>query len=166
MFDDEDNARVEPMSRALEVMRSVWAVEHAARHLSRTMEASLGVTGPQRLVIRVVGRFPGVSAGELASRLALDASTLTGHLQHLEELGMLARRSSADDGRRVEVYLTARGRRLDVRTPGTVEAAVEDAINGTKPQEIELVEKFLARLVTALGAQSALYEKKPKRRRK
>ena len=35
------------------------------------MERSLGITAPQRLVLRCVGKFPGVSAGRLATLLHL-----------------------------------------------------------------------------------------------
>jgi DNA-binding MarR family transcriptional regulator len=44
------------------------------------MIGEVGVTGPQRLVLRVVGLFPGMSAGELATVLRVHPSTLTGVL--------------------------------------------------------------------------------------
>jgi DNA-binding MarR family transcriptional regulator len=143
------------LTRALRVIRHVWAVDHSVRTLSRAMESHLGVTGPQRLVVRFVGRRPGIAAGELATLLSLDASTLTGHLQRLEDLGMLERRGSDADGRRVEVFLTAKGKRIDVVTPGTVEAAVEAVLDASDDRDVVAVEAFLQRLVAEVEKQTA-----------
>ena len=50
----------------LDFMRLLWGIEHRLQSASKRMEAALGITGPQRLVLRVVARFPGLSAGDLA----------------------------------------------------------------------------------------------------
>ena len=42
------------LGRVLEFMRVLWAVDHALQSTSKWMEVRLGVTGPQRLVIRIV----------------------------------------------------------------------------------------------------------------
>jgi MarR family transcriptional regulator, organic hydroperoxide resistance regulator len=149
------------LTRALRVIRHVWAVDHAVRTLSRAMENHLGVTGPQRLVVRFAGRRPGITAGELATLLSLDASTLTGHLQRLEDLGMLERRGSHADGRRVEVFLTAKGKRIDVVTPGTVEAAVEAVLAASDDRDVAAVEAFLEHLVAEVEKQTAHVKPKP-----
>src|SRR5512146_1996532 len=64
----------------LEFMRLIWGISHGLQSTSKRMEAQLGITGPQRLVVRIVGRCPGVSARELAHTLHLHPSTLTGVL--------------------------------------------------------------------------------------
>ena len=43
------------LGRVLEFMRVLWAVDHALQSTSKWMEVRLGVTGPQRLVIRMIG---------------------------------------------------------------------------------------------------------------
>jgi len=50
----------------LEFMKLLWAVDHGLQSISKHMESRFGITGPQRLVVRIVGRFPGISAGALA----------------------------------------------------------------------------------------------------
>jgi MarR family transcriptional regulator, organic hydroperoxide resistance regulator len=157
MFDEVVKEAL-PLGRALEIMRSVWAVDHAARHLSRMMEAHLGMTGPQRLVLRAVGHRPGSTATEICALIHLDASTLSGHLQHLESNGLIERKQSEEDARRASITLTAKGRRLDVKTPGTVEAAVEAALVGVDAAAVAQVEQFLARLEEELRAQAKACE--------
>src|ERR687888_5890 len=65
----------------LDFMQRLWAVAHELQSISKRMDAHLGVTGPQRLVVRILGRRPGLSAGELAAILHLHPSTLTGVLR-------------------------------------------------------------------------------------
>lgn len=149
--------------RALEMMRKVWAVDHAMRRLSRAMEHNIGISSPHRLIIRVVGERPGISASALADLLFLDASTLTEHLKHLEEADVIKRHTAEEDGRRTEITLTAKGRKLDVKMPGTMEAAVENALDRSDEKRVAHVEAFLLQLVTELDAQTTL--PKPKRRR-
>lgn len=112
----------------LDFMRALWALDHALQSASKRMETSLGVTAPQRLVVRIVGRFPGISAGEVSHILHLHPSTLTGILRRLEARGLVERRADPADGRRALLDLTRRGRELDGLRSGTAEAAVRRAL--------------------------------------
>ena len=116
------------LGSVLDFMRLIWAVDHGLLRASRRMEASFGVTGPQRLVIRIVGRFPGIPAGHLARLLHIHPSTLTGIVARLERQGLLRRRSDPRDGRRWLLGLTDRGRVVDAAREGTAEAAVSSAL--------------------------------------
>ena len=114
----------ERLGEVLEFMRLLWAVDHGLQSASKRMEAAHGVTGPQRLVLRLVGRFPGVAAGRVAEILHVHPSTLTGVLRRLEERGILQRRPDARDARRALLSLTPKGKRLDDARTGIVEQAV------------------------------------------
>ncbi|MBX7096298.1 MAG: MarR family transcriptional regulator [Myxococcaceae bacterium] len=92
------------------------------------MERRIGVTAQQRLIVRCVGAFPGMNAGQLARLLHLDPGTISAALGRLEAKRLLTRRSDAADRRRVTLRLTARGRALDVPTKGTAEEAVEELL--------------------------------------
>ena len=67
----------------LQFMQVLWAVVHGLESTSKPMTKRIGVTGPQRLVLRVIGLSPGLSAGDVATILHLHPSTLTGVLQRL-----------------------------------------------------------------------------------
>src|SRR2546430_1703441 len=67
----------------LDFMRLLWSVDHSLQSVSKRMEGTLGVTGPQRVVIRMVGQFPSISAGDVAALLHIHPSTLTGVLKRL-----------------------------------------------------------------------------------
>ena len=120
----------------LEFMRSLWALDHQLQSASKRMEAGSGVTGPQRLVVRIVGRFPGISAGEVSQILHLHPSTLTGILKRLSDRGLVERRADPRDARRVLLHLSARGRGIDGVRTGTVEAAVRRTLSRLRPRTV------------------------------
>jgi MarR family transcriptional regulator, organic hydroperoxide resistance regulator len=131
-------------------MRLLWAVDHGLQSLSKRMKGELGVTGPQRFTLRMIGRKPGISAGALASVLHLDPSTLTGVLHRLEERGSIKRSADPADRRRALFYLTPRGRSIDVVKTRTVESAVRRALASVAPGQVESSRAVLAALIREL----------------
>src|SRR5579864_2490352 len=117
-----------PLDSVLDFMRLLWSVEHGLQRMSKRMEAELGITGPQRLVLRIVGRFPGLSAGELAHIVRLHPSTITGILQRLVARGLLERERDPGDSRRARLRLNGRALAYTRTSSGTVEQAVTQAL--------------------------------------
>ena len=114
------------------------------------MGASTGVTGPQRLVLHIVGRFPGISAGQLASTLHVHPSTLTGVLERLVRRGLISRRPDPRDGRRAALGLTPDGRRLEPGLTGTVQAAVREVMQNVPRSRVRTAAQVLAMLAERL----------------
>jgi DNA-binding MarR family transcriptional regulator len=131
-------------------MRLMWGINHGLDRASRAMQAKFGVTGPQRLVLRIVGSFPGLSAGELARTLHVHPSTLTGILQRLEKRGLLRRLTDPADARRVQLEITARGKRLTVPAVGAVESAIKRLMATWTDAELSLVERTLVAIADEL----------------
>ena len=140
-----------PLEGVLNFMRLLWAVDHGLQRRSKQMEATLGVTGPQRLAIRLVARFPEITAGELAQMLHVHPSTLTGVLQRLVTRGILLREQDPDDGRRARFRVTAKGRKIDGLRTGTAEALVTEALAKVEQGEIEAAERVLAAIAETLA---------------
>lgn len=109
-------------------MQQLWGLAHALEVSSKRMGRTIGVTGPQRLVIRVVGQLPQITARDLAQTLGIHPSTLTGILGRLERQRLLRRASDPNDGRLARFQLTAAGRAIDRTRAGTVEDAVRRAL--------------------------------------
>lgn len=112
----------------LDFMRALWAIAHGLERASKRMQQDVGVTGPQRLALRILGLRPGVSAGELAEALHIHPSTLTGILKRLQAQGLVTRVTDKTDQRRAVLQLTSDGARVNARKSGTVEAAVGAAL--------------------------------------
>ncbi len=139
-----------PLGRALEFLERVWRVNHAMQRVSTRMQHELGVTGPQRLVIRCVGHHPGVTSSQLAEMLHLDRGSVSAALNRLEAMRLLERNPDEDDGRRVTLSLTATGRKVDRPTKHTIEGTVEQVINAATTSDLEATGRVLAALAAAL----------------
>jgi MarR family transcriptional regulator, organic hydroperoxide resistance regulator len=138
------------LGEVLSFMRDLWAVDHGLQSVSKRMEDRLGVTGPQRLVLRMIGRFPGIAAGELARLLHVHPSTLTGVLARLVKREVIVRCDDPDDARRALFSLTASGRLLDQTRSGTVEASVRRALARVGDGDREIAQRVLGVLTDEL----------------
>lgn len=155
----EANRGAEPeqgpaLGRVLDFMRLLWALDHGLQSTSKRMESSLGVTGPQRLVLRIVGQFPGTSAGEVASILHIHPSTLTGVLKRLQARGLIEREADPADARRARLRLTQEGQVLNRSRAGTVEAAVRRVLSQLEPEKIQAVQEVLGLLTEEVNRQA------------
>jgi DNA-binding MarR family transcriptional regulator len=140
-----------PLNPALSFLQRVWELNHALERLSTQMERRLGISAPQRFIIRCVGKYPGMTAGQLATMLHLDRGSVSAALRRLERQGLLKRRRDPRDGRRVTLGLTQKGRALDVPRSGTVESAVVHLLESSSKAEIEATRSVLRQLSAALG---------------
>ncbi|TYC03404.1 MarR family transcriptional regulator [Micromonospora sp. WP24] len=97
-----------------QVCFALYAASRAVTDVYRPILDAVGLTYPQYLVLLVLwehdGDAPTVSA--LGAELRLDSGTLSPLLKRLEEAGLVLRRRSTRDERRVEVELTDAGRAL------------------------------------------------------
>lgn len=139
------------LGATLDFMRLLWALDHGLQRRSKRMELELGVTGPQRISLRLIGRFPGVAPSRLAELLFLHRSTMTGILRRLELRGLAERLADPDDGRRARFELTARGREVDGMSAGTVEAAVRRALSRVSEADQQVAREVLEVVVTELS---------------
>ena len=137
----------------LDFLRELWALDHALQRSSKMMARDLGITGPQRLALRLVSRFPGLPAGRLARLLHLHPSTVTGVVRRLVDRGLLARRADGLDRRRAHLQITPTGLALLGRPQMSIEAVVQNALRALKPREVEAAVKAFA--VVAMGLESA-----------
>jgi DNA-binding MarR family transcriptional regulator len=144
------------LDSALQFLRALWVMTHALQKASKRMARTLGVTGPQRLVIRVVGLSPGLSAGALAKALHLHPSTVTGILQRLEAQRLVSRDRHAHDGRRAVLSLTPAGQRLNVDLEATIEATARIVLARVTPADQRAARDLLERMAEELDAEAAV----------
>jgi MarR family transcriptional regulator, organic hydroperoxide resistance regulator len=140
---------------ALDFLRRLWRLNHVLAKLSSRMDRRLGVTAQQRLVIRCVGKYPGVTAGQLAALLHIDPGTASATLKRLEEKRLVERRRDPRDKRRVALGLTARGRQMDRPHQGSVEQVTERLLAEITVAEAAGVTAVLERFTALLEASDA-----------
>jgi DNA-binding MarR family transcriptional regulator len=140
-----------PVGDAIDFLRLIWGVDHALQRRSKSMAATLGITGPQRLVIRIIGRFPSINATQLADILHLHPSSLTAVLKRLERRRLVRRWPDERDRRRWLLGLTRRGQALNRETPGTIEAAVQRMLTTITSHELDVTRAVLGTLTHAIN---------------
>src|SRR4051812_20037316 len=101
----DDHERPKPTGETLGFMQRMWELVHALDVRSKRMASTIGVTGPQRLVVRIIGQKSGSAASEIAATLGMHPSTLTGVLSRLEARGAITRDVDSEDRRRARFRL-------------------------------------------------------------
>lgn len=135
----------------LDFMRLLWSIEHGLQRMSKRMERDIGITGPQRLVLRVVGQFPGLSASEVAHIVRLHPSTITGVLQRLVARGLLERKQDPSDLRRARLYLKPKAATHTRPARGTLEETVTEVLDRLPPANVRAARKVLREIAAQLN---------------
>ena len=81
------------------------------RHFDGAMER-LDLTQKQTGVLWLIGANSGVSQIALATELGMDRASMMAIIDRFQERGLVVRKRSAEDGRRQELYLTVKGRKV------------------------------------------------------
>jgi DNA-binding MarR family transcriptional regulator len=81
------------------------------RQFESAME-KLDLTQKQTSVLWLIEANPGVSQIALANELGMDRASMMAIVDRLEERGLISRKRSAEDGRRQELNVTAKGRKV------------------------------------------------------
>lgn len=131
-------------------MQRLWDLTHAMNVRSRRMSRELGVTGPQRIVIRMINLMPGCSATDLAKALAMHPSTLTGILARLDRDGLIDRTIAEEDRRRSVFKLTAKGKRVDRSQKGTAEGAIRRALSRADERIVDATRDLVDLMIVEL----------------
>ena len=120
---------------------ALYSSSQAMTQLYRPLLSALDLTYPQYLVLLLLWEHDGQSVSALGERLYLDSGTLTPLLKRMEAKGLLERRRSAQDERRVEIFLTTAGRQLRNRA-AKIPGCVLDAAACPLPELIALTQQL------------------------
>lgn len=104
---------------------ALYSASLAMTKLYKPLLDALELTYPQYLVMLVLWERDGLSVSALGERLYLDSGTLTPLLKRMEAAGWLVRQRSTEDERRVEVHLTADGRKLKTKAASIPRCVVQ-----------------------------------------
>ena len=108
--------------------------------------AEFGLDYSRWRVMAVVHDQGECSMGELAELSSVDRTTLTRTVAQMEGEGLIARRTSAGDRRRISLSLTSHGAELFGRILPIVLARTDRALAGFTPQEADALGEQLRRM--------------------
>jgi DNA-binding MarR family transcriptional regulator len=123
-------------------------------HLNRRLRkelAPLGITGGQASLLWAIRTHAGVGVRELAELEGVSAPAMTAYVDRLEAAGLVARRRSESDRRRVELDLTEQGARVLRSARRRRTAWLADRLRRLEPGELAAVEAALPALRRLVG---------------
>ena len=129
------------------VMDSLRTVVRALRISTRAVEKEIGISGAQLFVLQRLEDSPARSVNELAERTSTHQSSVSTVVSRLVERGLARRAPSAEDGRRMEISISERGRSLLQKAPRTAQTSIQDALRRMDPAQVRALAEGLQALV-------------------
>ena len=114
----------------------------------------LGVTPVQYAALQRVGNEPGIDQRTLARGIALDTSTTAGVVDRLEARGWMERRTSPEDRRARQLYLTPEGQSALAATVPAMLRSQEQILAPLTPNQRKAFMRLLSMLVEENNALS------------
>jgi len=132
------------------VMDALRRVVRTLRVSARAAERRFGISGAQLFVLEKLAEARARAVDELAERTLTDQSSVSLVVSRLEERGLVARRQSKEDARRVEITLTPAGRALARRAPEPGQARLITGLRRLRATELRSLARGLSALLHAL----------------
>jgi len=121
---------------------------------SKKLVKRVGLTGPQLVILQEIARTGELTAGEIARAVSVSQATVTGILERMEKRGLLARKRSERDKRRIMVSITASGRQILDEAPPLMQEAFVERFSSLQEWEQTMILSALQRLVSIMDAKT------------
>jgi DNA-binding MarR family transcriptional regulator len=117
---------------------------------SRSLVKRVGLTGPQLVILQEVVDSGEVSVGTVARAVSLSQGTVTDIVERMEKRGLLDRRRSDLDRRRVLVRATDSGKQILERATPLMQESFARRFNHLQDWEQAMILSSLQRLVSIM----------------
>lgn len=121
--------------------------------ISREYHRRFGLAITEWRVMAVLGRFPGLSAGEVAARTAMDKVAVSRAVARLLERALIQREIHGDDRRRSVLALSAAGFEVYETVAPMVMEITRKLMSVLTEEEEQVLERLITRLADAGLAQ-------------
>jgi len=132
-----------------------FPVYAASRLITRAYQPHLdrlGITYPQYLVLMVLWEADSATVNKISQKLILQTNTVTPLLKRMEKQGLVTRRRSESDERKVIVTLTGKGRRMQTAAAHIpLELGAALVSEGLGAAEIAALKKQLSTIIDCLN---------------
>jgi DNA-binding MarR family transcriptional regulator len=115
--------------------------------IARVYDKRFGLTIPEWRVIAIVGRFPGLSAVEVAERTMLDKVAVSRAVTKLIKAGRIDREFADADRRRSILTLSEDGRKVHDEIAPLALGMEKDLLHGLSEDQIETLNTVIERLL-------------------
>ncbi|MBT8103071.1 MAG: MarR family transcriptional regulator [Gammaproteobacteria bacterium] len=116
--------------------------------IAQAYEKQFGLSIPEWRVIAILGRFPGLSAVEVAERTLMDKVAVSRAVTKLIKSGRIDRAFADADRRRSILNLSPEGRRVHDEIAPLALNFERDLLQGLGPEEIAQLDVIIERLLS------------------
>ena len=152
----------------MRILNSIRQLVRALRLFDREAQTKYGVTAAQMFVLHAIEQEEGLSLNALAARTATDQSSASVVVQRLVEGGYVLRAAQAEDRRRIELRLTAKGRAIIRKAPPPAQQKILATVAAMSPADRKQFAALLQDFVEAFGMRGTppmLFEEESPRKR-
>lgn len=137
-----------------EVLVSLRRIIRATDLHSRRLGRETGLTTPQLVVLRTIAEQGTPAVSEIARNVSLSQATVTTILNRLQSKGLVRRKRSREDKRRVHVHLSAAGKRLLETAPEPLQDGFVSRFSALQDWEQHMIVAALDRVAAMMDAES------------
>jgi DNA-binding MarR family transcriptional regulator len=141
-------ARDESLRQALDAVR---LLVRTLRLAASATERRVGLSMAQLFVLQRLAEARPLSLGELAIRTLTDPSSVSVVVKRLVAAGLVSRRRSPEDSRRLRLSITARGRACLKGAPRAGQEALIEGLTKLARRDRRRLALLLSRVVASMG---------------
>jgi len=142
--------RQETLFESVEMLHQIF---QAVDLFSRQVLRDFGVSGPQIWALRTIDEGGVASMGDLAQRMHLHLSTVSGIIDRLESAGHVKRERSSADARVMDLRLTSQGRAVLAKAPEPPRSKAARGLQRLSPNELDRVHAALRLIARAMDVE-------------
>lgn len=140
---------------ALRVLRQFRQVFNAVRSHFQQVEKRAGIGGAQLWALSIIEQCPGRGVTDLARAMDIRQSTASNLIKGLVDKGLVKTARDGPDRRAVHLSVLPPARRILATAPGPFAGVLPGALGRLEPRTLQRLEKDLAELIQAIGADDA-----------
>ena len=123
---------------------------------SKKLVKKYGLTGPQLILIQVIANEGEIVLGTLAKKVSLSQATVTNIVERLEQRGLLSRRKTENDKRRVIVSVTPKGKEILTQKPSLLDESFTRKFDGLEDWEQNLILSMIQRIAHMMSEEDSV----------
>lgn len=135
------------LSNTIEMLHQLF---QAVDLFSKRTLREFGVSGPQIWALRTIADAGVLTMGDLAQRMHLHKSTLSGIIDRLESGKLVTRERADQDARVMELRLTPKGRAILLRAPEPPRSKAARGLARLSAKELDRVHSALLLIAQAM----------------
>jgi DNA-binding MarR family transcriptional regulator len=140
------------MSTSQRVLDSIRRIVRLLREGSRDSEEAVGLSAAQLFVLQKLDPDEPLSLNELSARTLTHQSSVSVVVSRLVARGLVERSRSPEDGRRIELRLSAEGEELLTQTPAAMQIRLIESLRALPGRDLRTLAGLLTQVVHSMGA--------------